>query len=54
MDARELKLLVDNFPEWSGNTYKLATLIAEAQREKDAQRVEDAGYPDLASELRGV
>lgn len=53
MDAKALKTIVDNFGMWNGNTYTLAALIASEQREKDALKADDAGYPDLADEIRG-
>ena len=52
MDAKEIRAVVDNFPQWNGNAYTLAALIASQQREKDAAKAEDAGFADLADAIR--
>lgn len=52
MDARQIKTIVDDFHQLGGNSYKLATLVAEAQKESDAQVIETAGHQDLADQVR--
>jgi hypothetical protein len=53
MDAKQIKLIVDDFPQWSGNTYKLAALVAEKQRDSDAELLEAEGQQELADKVRG-
>jgi predicted negative regulator of RcsB-dependent stress response len=53
MDAREIKAIVDDFSQWKGNAYTLATLIAAAQRESDANKADAAGQSELADQIRG-
>lgn len=53
MDSRQIKAIVDDFSQWRGNTYTLAALIAEAQKESDAQAAEAAGQQELADQIRG-
>lgn len=52
MDQHALRALVEDFATWQGNTYKLAALVAERQRELDAARAEAAGQDDLAAAIR--
>ena len=61
MDAHRILEMVNDFPSWKGNTYTLATLVAEAasaaQREADATIVDGVAPstpPDqIASLIRG-
>jgi hypothetical protein len=53
MDAKQIKALVDDFSQWNGNAYTLATLVAAAQREADADKAEAAGQQELADQIRG-
>ena len=52
MKAQELLLLVQDFAQWKGDVYRLAVIVAEKQRMEDADKVEAAGYTDLAEEIR--
>lgn len=51
MDRRILDL-VGNFSAWKGDTYRLAALIAEQQKEIDAEKLEAAGQTDAAAVVR--
>ncbi len=44
--------LVNNFTEWKGNAFTLATLVSEKQKEIDAQKLQDAGYTDAVEVLQ--
>lgn len=47
MDKQILDLIND-FSQWKGNTFTLATLVAEKQKEIDAQKLIEAGHSDAA------
>lgn len=47
MDKCILDLIAD-FPRWKGDTYRLAALILECQRNRIRQELTDAGYPEAA------
>ncbi len=47
MDKRILDLIAD-FRQWKGDTYRLATLIVELQKEIDREKIAAAGYPEAA------
>jgi hypothetical protein len=47
MDRSILDIIAD-FALWKGDTYRLASLIAEQQKELDRQILIDSGFP-LAS-----
>jgi len=49
MDKRILELIAD-FALWRGDTYRLAMLIAEAQKEIDRETLVAAGFHE-ASEI---
>lgn len=40
--------LINDFPQWKGNTFTLAALIQEKQKELDRQKLIDAGFPEAA------
>lgn len=50
MDKRILQI-VENLALWKGNTFTLAALVADAQREIDREKVEAAGYPEAAEAI---
>jgi ethanolamine utilization microcompartment shell protein EutS len=50
MDKRIL-LVVDEFVEWKGNTYTLANLIAEKQKEIDKETLVNAGFVEASEAL---
>ena len=50
MDKQILELVKD-FAQWQGNTFTLASLIVEAQKELDRQKLIDAGFPEWAELL---
>lgn len=52
MDQHDLKAIVENIASWQGNTYRLAVMVAEAQKEVDAVKAEDAGSPEVAAVIR--
>ncbi len=49
MDKQILEL-VDNFGEWKGNSYTLANLVVEKQKEIDREKLIEAGFVE-ASEV---
>lgn len=53
MNAKEVKAIVDDFKLWHGNTYTLAMLIAEGQKEADAVIAEQSGQQEIADQIRG-
>lgn len=50
MEKCILELIAD-FARWKGDTYRLASLIVERQKEIMRQRLIDAGYPEAAELL---
>lgn len=50
MDKRILTV-VDEFGEWKGNTYTLANLIVEKQKEIDRETLLNAGFVEAAEAL---
>jgi hypothetical protein len=52
MTNKELIELVADFSAWQGNTYTLAVLIAERQRNDDAVIAEIAGQQEVADAIR--
>lgn len=51
MDKQILDVVTD-FSLWKGDTYRLAALIAEKQKEIDAGKLEAAELPDAAEIVR--
>lgn len=47
MDKTILDLIAD-FSQWKGNSYTLANLIVERQKELDRQKLVDAGHTEAA------
>lgn len=47
MDKRILDL-VNDFSQWKGNTYTLANLIVELQKDLDRKKLVEAGFSDAA------
>lgn len=52
MDARELITLVQQAQEEQADYYRLAALIAAAQKEEDAKLAETMGATSVAAALR--
>ncbi len=50
MDKSILDIIAD-FAQWKGDTYRLAALIVEKQKEIDRAKVEAAGFPDAAEAI---
>jgi hypothetical protein len=48
MDKRIIDLIAD-FAQWKGDTYRLASLISELQKEVDREKLVD--YPEAAGLL---
>ena len=46
MDKRILNLIAD-FAQWKGDTYRLASLVAELQKEIDREKLVET-YPEAA------
>jgi hypothetical protein len=53
MDAKDIKAIVDDFSQWRGNSYALAALVADAQKEADAAIAEFMEQPVVAEAIRG-
>lgn len=43
--------LINDFSQWKGNTFTLAALIVERQKEIDRQTLVNAGFPDAAEAI---
>lgn len=43
---------VNDFPAWKGDTYRLAALVAEQQKQAAAELLEEAGMPEAADIVR--
>lgn len=52
MTNKDLIALVSDFAAWSGNTYTLAVLISQRQREDDAAIAEANGQQEVADAIR--
>jgi hypothetical protein len=52
MTSKELIELVADFGAWQGNTYALAVLVAQRQREDDAAIAESNGQQEVADLIR--
>jgi hypothetical protein len=52
MTSKEIIELVADFSAWQGNTYSLAVLIAQRQREDDAAIAEANGQQEVADAIR--
>ena len=50
MDKSILEIIAD-FQLWKGDTYRLASLIVNRQKEIDVQTLVDAGFPEAAEVL---
>ena len=48
---RAILEIVNDFAAWKGNSFTLASLVAEKQREIDAQKVVEAGFPEAAEAI---
>jgi len=48
---REILELVSDFAQWKGDSYRLAVLVMEKQKEIDRQKLIDAGFPEAAEAL---
>ena len=51
MDKQILDLVAD-FSQWKGDTYRLAALISEKQKQIDAEKLDAAEMPDAAEIVR--
>lgn len=47
MDKAFLEIIA-NFNAWKGDTYRLAALIVEEQKEIDRAKLIEAGFPEAA------
>jgi hypothetical protein len=50
VDKSILEIIAD-FSQWKGDSYRLAALIVEQQKELDRARVEAAGFPEAAEAI---
>lgn len=46
--GKEILDLINDFTQWRGNTFTLAALIVEKQKEIDRQRLVEMGFPEAA------
>ncbi len=51
MDKRIIDV-VSNFGAWKGDSYRLAALVAEEQKQIDADKLDAAEMPDAAALVR--
>jgi hypothetical protein len=51
---REILALVNDFEQWRGNSYTLATLIAVLVKEKAAEKAAELGSEEVAEAIRGL
>jgi len=51
MDKRLIDV-VANFQQWNGDTYRLAALVAEEQKQITAEKLEAVGMSDAAEIVR--
>jgi hypothetical protein len=54
MDAKRILEVIQDVKQWRGDVYRLAVYVAAEQRATDAQKAENAGYPELAEEIRAA
>lgn len=52
MDAKQLRDMVTDFSSWGGNTFTLAMLIMQKQKEDDAVIAESLGQDMVADAIR--
>jgi hypothetical protein len=52
MDGKRILALIQDVNLWRGDVYRLATLIAEEQREIDAVKAEALEAPTVAEAIR--
>lgn len=48
---REILLVVETFDLWKGNSFTLAALVAEKQKELDRAKLEAAGHSEAAEAI---
>ena len=53
MTNKDVLDVVNNFPSWGGNTFTLAMMLVQKQREDDAQLAEAMGQQEVADAIRG-
>lgn len=51
---RQIIDLVNDFNVWRGNSFTLATLVAQLVKEKAVEIVEADGHTETADKLRGL
>lgn len=54
MDAKKILDTIAEISAWKGDVYKLAYVIADAQKEESAALLDREGYHDLAELVRGA
>jgi hypothetical protein len=52
MDAKRILGIIADVNLWRGDVYRLATIIAEEQREADALKAEALDAPEIAEAIR--
>jgi hypothetical protein len=50
VDKAILEIIAD-FSQWKGDSYRLAAIIVEKQKEIDRAKVESAGFPEAAEAI---
>ena len=49
--GKEMLDIINDFAQWKGNSFTLASLIIEKQKELDRQKLIDSGYSEAAEVL---
>ena len=53
MEAKQILEIVQDFTQWKGDSYRLAYLIADAQKEAAAKIAEEHDELEIADMIRG-
>jgi len=48
---KSILAIVSDFSQWKGDTYRLAALVADAQREADKSKLAELGYTEASEAL---
>ena len=46
--GKDILDIINDFNQWKGNSFTLAALLIEKQKELDRQKLIDAGFPEAA------
>ena len=48
MEHKDIISLIENFPMWKGDVYRLAVLVSEGSKEAIKTKLETAGHTEAA------